>query len=158
MSDSHGDRATIEAVATQQADAFFHCGDSELACEDPIFQSMYKVRGNCDMDSTFPEEVIADVGNQKVYMAHGHLHNVKSSLMTLFYKARENNANIALFGHSHLYGAEMQEGILLVNPGSTFLPRGGNLATYAVIEWTEKITVTFKNMNHDVVDVAEFIL
>lgn len=156
MSDSHGDQATVEKVVAKQADAHFHCGDSELASGDAIFQSMYQVRGNCDMDSTFPEEVVADIGDQKVYMAHGHRHNVKSSLMPILYAAQEKGANIALFGHSHLYGAEMSDGILLVNPGSTLLPRGGNPATYAVIEWADKITVTFKNMADEVIDFVEF--
>lgn len=158
MSDSHGDRDTIEKVAEQSGDAYFHCGDSELSYEDPIFQSMYKVQGNCDMDSAFPEEVEVTVEGIKVYAAHGHRHDVKRSLMPIFYEAKEKGANIALFGHSHLYGAEMREGILFVNPGSTLLPRGGNPPTYAVIEWAKTIKVTFKNMNDEVVDVAEFDL
>lgn len=158
MSDSHGDRDTIEMIAGEQGDAYFHCGDSELSYDDPIFQSMHKVRGNCDMDSSFPEAVEVTVGDRKIFAVHGHRHDVKRSLMTIFYDAQEKGANIALFGHSHLYGAEMREGILFVNPGSTLLPRGGNPPTYAVIEWDKTIKVTFKNMDDEVVDVAEFDL
>lgn len=156
MSDSHGDRETIEKIVALQADAHFHCGDSELAYTDEIFDEMYRVRGNCDMDAAFPEEVVAEVGAHKVLMVHGHRHNVKNSLMSVLYAAQEKGANIALFGHSHLYGAEIKEGILLVNPGSTLLPRGGNPATYAVIEWNEKVTVTFKNMEDEIIDQVEF--
>lgn len=156
MSDSHGDRETIEKIMALQADAHFHCGDSELAYTDEIFGKMYKVRGNCDMDNTFPEEVVAEVGDQKVLMVHGHRHNVKQSLMPILYAAQEKKANLAFFGHSHLYGAEMKEGILFVNPGSVLLPRGGNPATYAVIEWDEAITVTFKNMADEIIDQVEF--
>lgn len=158
MSDSHGDRSTIEKIAEQEATAYFHCGDSELAYNDPIFQSMHKVGGNCDLDSEYPKEVEVMVGDQKIYAVHGHHQDVKSSLMTFFYEAQEKGANIALFGHSHLYGAEMKDGILLVNPGSTMLPRDGNPPTYAVIEWDKTIKVTFKNMDDEVVDVAEFDL
>lgn len=158
MSDSHGDRSTIENIVGQQGAAHFHCGDSELPYHDPIFRSMYKVGGNCDMDSAYPKEVEVMVEDQKIYAVHGHRHDVKHSLMSLFYDAQEKGANIALFGHSHLYGAEMKEGILMVNPGSTLLPRGGNPPTYAVIEFSESIKVTFKNMDDEVVDVAEFDL
>lgn len=156
LSDSHGDRMTIEHVAKEAADAYFHCGDSEIAESDPVFQSMFKVRGNCDMDHAFPNEVEATVGTKKVWMVHGHHHNIKSSLMTLFYKANEKEVDIVLFGHSHLYGAEVRDGILFVNPGSVLLPRGGNPATYAVIEWDEEVTVTFKDLDNKVVESATF--
>lgn len=49
----------------------------------------------------------------------------------------------------------MKEGILIVNPGSTLLPRG-NPATYAIIDYAEKITVTFKNMEDEVIDQVVF--
>lgn len=156
MSDSHGDREAIEKIARKEGDAHFHCGDSELAYEDPVFQSMHRVLGNCDMDYLFPEEVEVVVGSHKIYAVHGHRHNVKQSLITMFYKTRDKGANIALFGHSHLYSAEMKEGILFVNPGSTLLPRNGNPPTYAVIEWNEKVRVTFKNMDDEIVEVVEF--
>lgn len=155
MSDSHGDKETVKAVSALPADAYFHCGDSELPFEDPVLANMYKVRGNCDFDSKFRNEVIVCVGGKTVLAVHGHEHNVKSSLMNLFYIAKEKDADIVLFGHSHLYGAEMKDGILFVNPGSTMLPRGGEQPTYAVVEWNEHPIVTFKNMAHEVVDSIE---
>lgn len=158
MSDSHGDDTTIEHVAKKEGDAYFHCGDSEIAEDNPIFQKMYKVRGNCDLDEGFSKEVETTIVGKKIWMVHGHRHNVKENLMTIFYEAQEKEANIVLFGHSHLYGAEMKDGILFVNPGSTLLPRGGNPATYAEIDWDEKVTVTFKNMEDEIVQTAEFEL
>ncbi|MDS9471657.1 metallophosphoesterase [Sporosarcina pasteurii] len=156
LSDSHGDKTTIEKVATQQADAYFHCGDSEIAYHDPVFQSMYKVAGNCDIDDEYPDEVTTTIGGKKIFMVHGHRHDVKGSMMGMYYSAKEKAVDIALFGHSHIYGAEMKDGILFVNPGSTMLPRGGNPATYAVIELGEKVVVTFKDLNHEIVDSVEF--
>lgn len=156
MSDSHGDRQTVEQVAEHEADAYFHCGDSELAAEDPVLAKMYQVRGNCDMDVAFPKEVEVTIGHKKIWMIHGHHHDVKNSLMTLFYQAREKEVDIVLFGHSHLYGAEMKEDILFVNPGSTLLPRGGNPATYAEIEWDEQLKVTFKDLDENVVQSVQF--
>lgn len=158
MSDSHGNYSTIEQVANKEADAYFHCGDSEIDANDPVFQSMYKVRGNCDAGEDFPKEVETSINGKKIWMVHGHNHNVKGSLMTIFYEAQEKDVDIVLFGHSHFYGAEMKDGILFVNPGSTLLPRGGNPATYAEIDLDEKVTVTFKNMNDEIVQTADFEL
>ncbi|KXH87282.1 metallophosphoesterase [Sporosarcina sp. HYO08] len=155
LSDSHGDRQTIEAVAGLSADAIFHCGDSELGADDPVLKSMHVVRGNCDYDNNFPKSVIIDVKGKKVLAVHGHEHDVKRSLMNVYYSAKEQEADIVLFGHSHVYGAEMKDDILFVNPGSTLLPRGGNPATYAVIEWDETLKVTFKTMQHEAVNYME---
>jgi len=152
MSDSHGDVETVKAISALSADALFHCGDSELSFNDPNLKLMHKVRGNCDNDVTFPSSAIAEIGEKKILAVHGHEHDVKNSLMRLYYIAKENNADIVLFGHSHLYGAEMKDGILFVNPGSTVLPRGGKPCTYAVIEWGDDIRVSFKNLAHQEVE------
>lgn len=156
MSDSHRDKETVKEIAALSADAHFHCGDSELSFDHPVLKDMYKVQGNCDYQADFPLEVITSVQGKTILVVHGHLHNVKSSLMDLYYAAKEHQADIVLFGHSHLYGAEMKEGILFVNPGSTVLPRGGKVPTYAVIEWNELVSVEFKDMAHHVVDSATF--
>ncbi|MGG0644721.1 metallophosphoesterase [Sporosarcina gallistercoris] len=147
MSDSHGDLETIQAIRNREtdADAFFHCGDSELAGDEEILHGMEIVQGNCDGNAAFPESVLADAGSQKVLMVHGHQHGVKGSLMQLKYAAEQVDADIVLFGHSHLYGAELQDGVLYVNPGSTLLPRDGRFATYAVIEQDDSLKVTFRS-------------
>lgn len=152
MSDSHGDTETVKAVAALPADAHFHCGDSELAYENPVFGEMVRIRGNCDKDMTFMDSICMEIDNKNILAVHGHHHNVNHSLINLFYEARENDANIVLFGHTHLFGAEMKEDILFVNPGSTMFPRGGKQSTYAIIEWGDELTVTFKNMKHEVVE------
>ena len=155
MSDSHGDKETVKAVSSLPADAHFHCGDSELPYEDELLTSMDRVRGNCDFDAKFPKEIFKSVGGKTILAVHGHEHNIKSTLMDLYYRAKKKDADIVLFGHSHLYGAEMKDGILFVNPGSTMQPRGGRDATYAVIEWNEYPIVTFNNMDHKVVNTVE---
>lgn len=151
MSDSHGDIETVKAISELSADAIFHCGDSELSFNNPLLKNMYRIRGNCDKDMTFPLGEVVKIGNKTVLIVHGHEQNVNRSLMELQYFAMEYDANIVLFGHTHLYGAEMLEDILFVNPGSTILPRGGKQPSYAVIEWNEEVIVTFKNMSHEVI-------
>ncbi len=155
MSDSHGDKETVKAVSALPADAIFHCGDSELSYDDAVLHTMHRVRGNCDRDERFPSSVVVEVQGKKILAVHGHEHDVKRSLMGLYYSAKELDVDIVLFGHSHLYGAEMKEGILFLNPGSTMQPRGGKKATYAVVEWDEMVRVLFKNRRHETVDSTE---
>lgn len=158
MSDSHKDKETVKAVSLLSADAIFHCGDSELSYNDPLLSNMYRVGGNCDRDSSFPKFIVEKVGEQTILAVHGHDHDVKRSMMPLYYSAKENNADVVLFGHSHLYGAEMKDGILFVNPGSSRQPRGGKEATYAVVEWGQTVRVSFKNMLDETVDSIDFKL
>lgn len=155
MSDSHGDMETVKTVSSLSADAYFHCGDSELLAENSIWANIYKVRGNCDFDANFPKEVIVSVGDKLIMMVHGHEHDVKKSLMGLYFRAKEKDVDVVLFGHSHLYGAEMKDDILFLNPGSTMQPREGKPPTYAVIEWNDSLLITFKNMSHEVVEQRE---
>lgn len=155
MSDSHGDLESVKAVSELSADALFHCGDSELPFTNPLLTTMHRVRGNCDFDSAFPTSVVVELDGLTILAVHGHQHDVKGSALPLLYAAQECGADIVLFGHSHLYGAEMKDGILFLNPGSTTQPRGGNQPTYAEIIWDSFFTVQFKNMGHDIVKSYE---
>ena len=51
--------------------------------------------------------------------------------------AKENNCDIALFGHTHIPKTVYEDGIHLVNPGSCSRAREGG-PTYAVIDITDK--------------------
>ena len=66
--------------------------------------------------------------------------------------AQEANAQVALFGHTHLEGAVVFDDILFINPGSIHLPKGphANLGgTYAVLDVTEtRYDVRFYNRQH----------
>lgn len=139
MSDTHGDSTVIERVRGfyPQMDAVIHCGDSELSYDHNVLKDVTIVRGNCDRDKHFPEEMVLSVDGAKVYVTHGHLYNVKQSILNLSYRAQEIEADIVLFGHSHELGAELVNGILLVNPGSLLLPRGRREKSFAMIEKSE---------------------
>ena len=136
MSDTHGDEEVIRQVlaANPFVDAVFHCGDSELDATNEVLDGIHIVAGNCDREGEFPEEKIVTVEGKTVFMTHGHLYRVKSTIMPLKYRAEEIGANIVLFGHSHLLGAETDEGTLFLNPGSLTLPRGRREKSYAIIQ------------------------
>lgn len=139
MSDTHGDAEIIKIVRKrhQDVDCVIHCGDSELDFEHPYLDGVKRVRGNCDRDSRFPEEEQFEIAGKKIFVAHGHLFNVKSTTMNLFYRAKEVEADAVFFGHSHVLGVELVDNILFLNPGSLLKPRGLDEKSYAIVEFVE---------------------
>lgn len=94
------------------------------------------VRGNCEAEvdqMVLPFPVMAEYAQFMwdeipVFATHGHHHNPEH-LPPL----RKGAA--FLYGHTHLYEARVNEsGVLLLNPGSVSLPKGGNPKSYAVYE------------------------
>lgn len=136
MSDTHGDSDVIEKVRSfyPNVKTMIHCGDSELPFSHAALEGMQKVRGNCDIDKAFPNEAIVEVDDTTLFVTHGHLFHVKSSILSLSYRAKEVDAQIACFGHSHVLGAEMIDDVLFINPGSLLKPRGRNEKSFAVID------------------------
>ena len=91
-------------------------------------------------------------GEDTIYMTHGHLFNVNMGLTYLSLAAKEKNASLCFYGHTHKLAAEMVDGILYLNPGSISQPRGkySHLKTYAIVETSEKeIEVAFYTQNHE---------
>ena len=58
-------------------------------------------------------------------MTHGHRYGVSWDLQDLLYKGMEVGADIIFYGHTHIpdYQEFPEEGIVIMNPGSTTLPR-----------------------------------
>lgn len=155
LSDTHGDIQSMEQVIAHRQDvnAIIHCGDSELDYSYFKDSPVHVVRGNCDMDPRFPEELMLPIEEETIYIAHGHKHQVKSTLMPLYYRAQEVQASIVCFGHSHVLGAEVSNGVLFVNPGSLRMPRGRMEKSYALIEKLESNwRINFYTPEHIVIE------
>lgn len=143
FSDSHGDQEALDALLEKMGhiDAACFLGDvarnaayleGRLASM-PNCPPLYAVRGNNDYYSTctLPWERIEEIGGVRIYMTHGHR---LVSLMSLAYKAQENGADVALFGHTHAALCEYAGGILLLNPGSAGNYCRGGRARASVLE------------------------
>jgi len=121
-SDSHGRaRNILRAVEQQpQADAYVFLGDGvgDAAFLLSLGKPAWLLRGNCDGDAPYPlYESITLVG-KTILCTHGHQDGVKFGLDTLLYRAKEYDASICLFGHTHAPFHGYKEGIHLFNPGS----------------------------------------
>lgn len=128
VSDTHRDIYYIKKVREliKNADILIHLGDNvddiEVLTKD--FNGLvYAVKGNCDFAGGFPSEQIIEVKGTKIFITHGHKYGVKYDLNNLYFKAREVEAKMALFGHTHTSQIEEECGIILMNPGSASMPR-----------------------------------
>lgn len=137
VSDSHGlDRELTELKQRHrhEVDLMIHCGDSELYAGDEAIADFLVVRGNCDYERSFQNDIIAEFAGLRFFVTHGHRYSIKSALLGLLYRAEEERANVVCFGHSHVLGAEMVNNILFINPGSLRLPRGRLEKTYCILD------------------------
>lgn len=135
VSDVHGDfRRLCEAIEQQPtAKTVIFLGDGLRQAEDAADRYpdrvFYMVPGNCDFGSDAIPVRQETVGGKRFYFTHGHRHDVKYTLYRLELAAREAEADIALFGHTHQPYEEYVDGLYLFNPGS--LGRGG---TYGYVD------------------------
>lgn len=106
-----------------------------IAMLNEIKDEIYAVRGNCEaevdqMVLDFP--VMADYGvfvlnGLTFYATHGHVFN-QDHLPPM--KA----GDILIHGHTHLLKADRIGDYYVLNPGSVSIPKGGNPATYAILQ------------------------
>ncbi|MGR9049149.1 metallophosphoesterase [Halobacillus faecis] len=153
VSDTHGLKNEVMDIKArhQEVDAMIHCGDSELAFDSKELEGFSYAKGNCDFEPEMEEEQTLQVGEVMFLVVHGHLHQIKSTLMPLSYRAEEVGAQVACFGHSHIAGAEKVGDTLFINPGSARLPRDREEPTYAILEWEDvsEVHLQFYHVNGD---------
>ncbi len=141
VSDNHGKRAVLEnlfAHYKDEVDYMIHCGDSEFDADDPLWQGVFVVTGNCDYDNNYHQNLVIETPLDKILVTHGHLYDVRFGLNRLSLKAQEVGANLTLFGHTHQIACEKSGDYLFLNPGSIAQPRGTILEkSYCIIESTK---------------------
>ena len=129
FSDTHGDVEHMErAVRREKPDLVLHLGDlcrdfEELQSRLPR-QTMQNVSGNCDGFSLTPDQRVLQVGGKRLLMTHGHRYHVKSSYTSAVLAAREAEADLLLFGHTHIPFCEEEDGLWILNPGACQGRRG----------------------------------
>ena len=126
LSDSHSGRSFMRlCIEKIKPDAIVHVGDYESDGE--VVQSenpgvpFYQVPGNCDygFGSVFSAIRIENIGGIRVFMTHGHRHGVKSGTERLIADGRSEEAQLILYGHTHIPDCHPEPGgIWVVNPGS----------------------------------------
>lgn len=128
LSDTHGVKIKMMAAVHRfaNADMIVHLGDYSRDADyirSLTDKPVYSVRGNCDLSVTDEAEQMLCVDGVKILMVHGHKQGVKSSLLPLGLYAQEKEADVALFGHTHISTQQFYHNVRLYNPGSLGEPR-----------------------------------
>lgn len=142
FADSHTDTQTMLSVAqAEQPDCIFHLGDhiaDALVLQKNTDIEMHLIKGNTDQASDFREEELLTLENRRIFMIHGHQHDVENGLSELCDAAKQYQANIVLFGHTHKPYLGYTDGIWLMNPGRIGRKSSKTIhATYCVIQMME---------------------
>ncbi len=129
VSDSHGDEESLRQAFEQAArhgkiDIAVFLGDgtrdfdnvrSLRFMQDTI---CYAVKGNNDWTSLAENEILFNVNGARFFACHGHTRQVKYGLDRLWFAAREREAAVVLYGHTHRERIELEYGMHLINPGA----------------------------------------
>ena len=110
-----------------------------------IKEEIYAVRGNCEaevdqMVLEFP--VMADyavlaLNGLTFYATHGHVYHPN-------HLPPMKSGDILIYGHTHLLRAEAIRSNYVLNPGSVSIPKGGNPATFGILDGQEFSIVDFE--------------
>lgn len=144
VSDSHGIDENVKEVMelVQDFDMLIHCGDVEGG-EDYIKaltdKPVIMVAGNNDFRSDLPTQEIIEVEQYRILVTHGHQFYVNFGIERLEEYCREQNIQVAMFGHTHRPYLQIEEGLTILNPGSISYPRQSDRKqTYLIMEIDEQ--------------------
>ena len=140
VSDTHGRHGNLDEVLAREGkiDMLLHLGDLEH--EEHYIEAIaewpyHMVAGNNDLFSYLPKEKEIHIGKYKIWMTHGHQYYVTMGTGRLREAARDRGVDIVMFGHTHKPCVDVEEGPMVINPGSISYPRQeGRDASYIVME------------------------
>lgn len=151
LSDTHGNKYAIEKLKSImcESDYVIFLGDG-LSDMVPLFNELgdklRTVDGNCDFYRSGEREGILEVEGHRIFYTHGDLYSVKRGLDKITERAKELNADIVFYGHTHEARVDKIEGITLINPGSLRGSFSGGSYAYIVLH-NEKVTETVVNVS-----------
>lgn len=120
ISDNHGGKKYIDKLFEMGGfDYLFYLGDGIDCMGTSVYlDNVFAVSGNCDFFSDVPNELVFELEGIKFFITHGNKYGVKYSLEGIEDRAKQLNARVVCFGHTHRVCMEEREGILYLNPGS----------------------------------------
>ena len=158
MSDTHGSLPYFEKALDllEDCDVIFHIGDvlyhgprndlpegyNPKGVIEKInnLDNMIIVRGNCDADVDqmvikHPIQspyVMSQFGEIRILLTHGYTDSKEDTIE----KAKSMGADILILGHTHVKELFFDESLIVLNPGSTSIPKDGthSVTTIEIIE------------------------
>ena len=150
ISDTHGDfNSILRALELlRDTDCILHAGDlyqDSRWLSTQTHQQIEAVIGNGDPVTAGPDHQILKLDNLNILLSHGHIQRVHRNLTNLYYFGLENKADIVVFGHTHV-PLVLQEGLVIINPGSTSRPRSEHGSTCGILATGEEASVTLLSL------------
>ncbi len=151
VSDTHGCEGNLKKVLKKvgKLDYMIHLGDSDSGeerirgmAECPV----YMVAGNCDLFTRLPNSAVIKLDGHRILITHGHSFLVSAGTGNLIRNARENNCDIAMFGHTHRPMLDQSDpNLTVLNPGSLSFPRQeGHRPSYMIMTAREGGAVEYR--------------
>lgn len=138
LSDTHMMKKFIDMTIPylKDCDLIIHAGDN--FSDSKYVHSMTNVgvmavKGNCDFDNV-EEELVFEVEGKTIFLCHGDRYGVKYGLEEIEKKAKEYEADIVIFGHTHIPLQIEKDSILYINPGSVSLPRQVTYRSFVIMD------------------------
>lgn len=140
VSDTHGNNTNLKkAIANmgEKLDLMIHLGD--FMCSPDVIRELVDcpveiVKGNSDSSPAMQSAKLIDIAGHKAFITHGHTYGGNWGIGTMKDIARENGAEIVMFGHTHEPMVDKTPGMTVINPGSLSRPRqDGGRPTYIVM-------------------------
>ncbi|MFA7417157.1 MAG: YfcE family phosphodiesterase [Acholeplasma sp.] len=137
--DIHGRNDMLQKVLKKVKTFDLHLNTGDLGLDIPTIEAakMIAVKGNTDYYLDLPTERLIEHQGLRILLTHGHLQNVKYGLNELILMAKEMDANICIFGHTHDAFYRRIDNIIFINPGPL---TGHKDKTFAVYE-KEKVSI-----------------
>lgn len=172
MSDTHGSLLYFEKALDilSDCDVILHGGDvlyhgprndipkgynpKEVIKKINTLNNIIISRGNCDADVDqmvidHPIQspyIISQFGETRIVMTHGYT----TSKEDIIKSAKKMGADILVLGHTHVKELYCDENLIILNPGSTSIPKDGT-HSIAIIDITQ--TEKEIDMNFNFIDI-----
>ncbi|MCR1960532.1 metallophosphoesterase family protein [Thomasclavelia cocleata] len=147
ISDNHGQQSMLDKIRKLESDSdyYVHCGDSE-ALEERL-KGWICVRGNNDWIARLQDEIVFEVEGVNFLVTHGHRYGYFNREEIMVDDLLRHGCDVLLSGHTHVPQCDEINGLYLINPGSTTLPRQGSNKSYCIIFVDQgEIKVEFKEI------------
>lgn len=108
-----------------------YCPKIVIKILEDLKDMIIAVRGNCDAEvdqMVLPFPIMSECNtlfadNKRIFMTHGHIWS---------FDKHPEGIDVIMQGHTHIPSLEKRGSLLLLNPGSISLPKGGYPQSYAI--------------------------
>lgn len=140
-------------------------GFNPIAARAALWTADNLSRENLEYLSNLPTHLKLKYGGQNLYVVHGSPRDPLNEYVfpdtpnrVLAELVRDLDANIVVFGHTHMPIKRVIYGKLIVNPGGVGQPRDrDHRASYAILILGDEADVSYHRVEYDIKDTAQKI-